>query len=102
MLHLNFSRKPGEWVPNRYGGAENLEAAAFLRRLNEVVYAEFPDAMTMAEESTTYPGITRPTSTGGVGFGFKWNLGWMHDTRDFLKIPMQARSEHQNMMTFTM
>jgi 1,4-alpha-glucan branching enzyme len=102
MLHLDYSRRPGEWVPNRYGGRENLEAAQFLKRLNEVVYGEFPDAMTLAEESTTWPGVTRPTSAGGLGFGFKWNMGWMHDTRDFLKIPMPARSAHQDLLTFSM
>ena len=82
MLYLDYSRKAGEWIPNEYGGRENLEAIAFLRRLNEVVYAEFPDVQTIAEESTAWPMVSRPTYVGGLGFGMKWDMGWMHDTLD--------------------
>ena len=80
MLYLDYSRKEGEWTPNYYGGRENLDAIAFLRRLNEQVYAEYPDAVTMAEESTAWPQVSRPTYLGGLGFGYKWDMGWMHDT----------------------
>ena len=73
-------RQPGEWIPNEYGGRENLEAIAFLRRLNELAYGEAPGAMTVAEESTAWPSVSRPTYLGGLGFGYKWNMGWMHDT----------------------
>jgi 1,4-alpha-glucan branching enzyme len=102
MLYLDYSRRAGEWIPNRYGGRENLEAVAFLKRFNETVYAEFPDAMTIAEESTAWPAVSRPTSVGGLGFGFKWNMGWMHDTRKYLNCPIPARPEHQDEVTFSM
>ena len=100
MLYRDYSRKEGEWVPNCFGGRENLEAVAFLKRFNEVVYAEYPDTLTAAEESTSYPMVSRPTSTGGLGFGFKWNMGWMNDTlRYFSKEPVH-RSHHHNDLTF--
>jgi len=102
MLYLDYSRKPGQWIPNRHGGRENIEAVAFLRRLNEVVYAQFPDAFTVAEESTAWPGVSRPTSQGGLGFGFKWDMGWMHDTLRYLGQGMMARPHHHNDITFSM
>ena len=95
MLYLDYSRKEGEWVPNRYGGNENLEAIAFLRRLNTTVYAEHPGAVTIAEESTAWPAVSQPTFAGGLGFGFKWNMGWMHDTLQYLhEIPVHRRWHH--------
>jgi len=97
MLHLDYSRKEGEWVPNRYGGNENLEAVAFLRKFNEDVYAQFPGVITIAEESTTWPGVSHPTYTGGLGFGFKWNMGWMHDMLAYLCCaPAQRRRRHDS------
>ncbi|MBV8234448.1 MAG: 1,4-alpha-glucan branching protein GlgB, partial [Acidimicrobiia bacterium] len=100
MLYLDYGRKAGQWVPNEYGGKENLEAVAFLRRLNERVYAEFPDAFTVAEESTAWPMVSRPTYLGGLGFGFKWDMGWMHDTLDYLGLDPVYRKYHHNQLTF--
>ena len=80
MLYLDYSRKSGEWVPNRYGGNENIEAIDFLRRFNTELFAHFPQATTAAEESTAWPQVSRPVEYGGLGFGYKWNMGWMHDT----------------------
>ncbi|HQR10690.1 MAG TPA: 1,4-alpha-glucan branching protein GlgB [Casimicrobiaceae bacterium] len=95
MLHLDYSRKPGEWVPNEFGGNQNLEAVAFLRRFNEEVYARHPGVITIAEESTTWPGVSHPTYAGGLGFGFKWNMGWMHDVLMYLhQAPAQRRRLH--------
>jgi 1,4-alpha-glucan branching enzyme len=102
MLYLDYGRNAGEWIPNRHGGRENLEAVDFIRRLNETVYAEHPDVMTLAEESTAWPAVSRPTSVGGLGFGFKWNMGWMHDTRRYLACPIPARPEHHDEITFSM
>ncbi len=102
MLYLDYSREPGQWIPNRHGGRENLEAVAFLRRLNEVVYAQFPDTFTVAEESTAWPGVSRPTDQGGLGFGFKWDMGWMHDTLRYLGEGMMARPHHHDDITFSM
>ncbi|NLM71747.1 MAG: 1,4-alpha-glucan branching protein GlgB [Synergistaceae bacterium] len=101
MLYLDYSRKQGEWVPNKYGGNENLEAVSFLKRMNEAIYKEFPDVQTMAEESTAWPMVTRPTYLGGLGFGMKWNMGWMHDTLQYMrKDPVHRKYEH-NKITFS-
>jgi len=98
MLYLDYSRNPGEWVPNRYGGNENIEAIDFLRRMNETVYRLSPGAVTIAEESTAWPGVSHPTYTGGLGFGFKWNMGWMHDTLRFIgKDPVHRRYHHHDL-----
>jgi 1,4-alpha-glucan branching enzyme len=98
MLYLDYSRESNEWVPNVFGGNENLEAIAFLRRMNEVVYGEHPGAMTIAEESTAWPMVSRPVYLGGLGFGFKWNMGWMHDTlRYFSKDPIHRRYHHDDL-----
>ncbi len=102
MLYLDYSRKEGEWVPNCYGGKENLEAISFLREFNEVVYREFPDAMTIAEESTAWPGVSRPTWTGGLGFGQKWMMGWMHDTLNYFKNDPLFRKFHHHQITFSL
>ncbi len=102
MLYLDYSRGEGQWLPNRYGGRENLEAIAFLRKLNELVYGRFPGCLTIAEESTAWPGVSHPTWLGGLGFGFKWNMGWMHDTlRYFSKEPVH-RHWHHGDLTFPM
>jgi 1,4-alpha-glucan branching enzyme len=99
MLYLDYSRKPGEWVPNRYGGRENLGAITFLRRLNEEVFRSFPDVQTIAEESTAWPMVSRPTFLGGLGFGLKWDLGWMHDTlRYFSRDPIYRRFHHNELL----
>ncbi len=100
MLYLDYSRKEGEWIPNAYGGRENLEAIAFLKRLNEVVYAEHPDVMMIAEESTAWPMVSRPTYLGGLGFGFKWNMGWMNDTLSYFHKDSVHRSYHHHNLTF--
>ncbi len=100
MLYLDYSREAGEWVPNRQGGNENLEASAFLRKLNEAVYARHPGAMMIAEESTAWPGVSHPTYAGGLGFGFKWNLGWMHDTLEYMRQVPGHRRWHHDRMTF--
>jgi 1,4-alpha-glucan branching enzyme len=98
MLYLDYSRKAGEWVPNEHGGREDLQAVEFLKELNTVVYEEHPDAMTIAEESTAWPAVSRPTYLGGLGFGFKWNMGWMHDTLDyFAKDPVHRRWHHDRL-----
>jgi 1,4-alpha-glucan branching enzyme len=98
MLYLDYSRKEGEWVPNKHGGRENLEAVEFLRQLNSVVHAEHPGVLTIAEESTSWPGVSRPVYLGGLGFGFKWNMGWMHDTLTyFSKEPVHRRHHHQQL-----
>ena len=102
MLYLDYSRKEGEWIPNRYGGRENLEAIAFLRRFNEEVYRRFPDVQTIAEESTAWPLVSRPTYLGGLGFGLKWDMGWMHDTLTYMQQdPINRRYHHHN-LTFRM
>jgi 1,4-alpha-glucan branching enzyme len=98
MLYLDYSRNAGEWVPNRYGGNENLEAIDFMRRMNETVYGNAPGAITIAEESTAWPGVSHPTYTGGLGFGFKWNMGWMHDTLRYIsKEPVHRRYHHHDL-----
>ncbi len=102
MLYLDFSRKAGEWLPNRHGGRENIEAVAFLRRFNAEVFKAFPDVQTVAEESTDWPMVTRPVDIGGLGFTMKWDLGWMHDTLKYLKWDAFFRSHHHDDLTFRM
>ncbi len=102
MLYLDYSRPEGGWEPNVHGGRENLEAVAFLQEMNATVYRRVPGAVTMAEESTSWPGVTRPTHLGGLGFGFKWNMGWMHDTLSYLAHEPVHRQWHHNEMTFSM
>jgi len=102
MLYLDYSRKPGEWIPNQYGGNENLEAISFLREFNEAVYGEYPDAVTIAEESTAWGGVSRPTYAGGLGFGQKWMMGWMHDTLNYFKKDPVHRKYHHNEITFSL
>jgi len=101
MLYLDYSRKEGEWIPNEYGGRENLEAINFLKRLNTAVYQEYPDAQMFAEESTSWPGVSRPTYAGGLGFGLKWNMGWMHDTLKYFERDPIYRKHHHNELTFS-
>ena len=100
MLYLDYSRKANEWVPNQHGGNENLEAIAFLRKMNEVAYQTAPGVMTIAEESTSWPGVSKPTYEGGLGFGFKWNMGWMHDTLHYIGEDPVYRAYHHHHMTF--
>jgi len=100
MLYLDYSRKEGEWIPNIYGGRENIEAIAFLRRFNEEVYKRHPDIQTMAEESTDWPMVSRPNYVGGLGFGMKWDMGWMHDTLEYMEKDPVHRKYHHNRLTF--
>ena len=100
MLYLDYSREDGEWVPNKFGGRENLEAVEFLRQLNTVVHAEHPGVLTIAEESTSWPGVSRPVYVGGLGFGFKWNMGWMHDTLTYFSKEPVHRRHHHSQLTF--
>ncbi len=100
MLYLDYSRKADQWIPNRFGGNENLEATAFLRRLNELAYAHHPGAITVAEESTAWPAVSRPTYVGGLGFGYKWNMGWMHDTLRYIGKEPVHRPWHHNDLSF--
>jgi 1,4-alpha-glucan branching enzyme len=100
MLYLDYSRKEGEWIPNKYGGRENLEAIAFLRRFNQEVYGYYPDVQTVAEESTAWPMVSKPTYVGGLGFGYKWDMGWMHDTLEYMSLDPVFRKYHQNELTF--
>ncbi len=102
MLYLDYSRKEGEWVPNRFGGRENLDAIDFLRRFNERVYADYPDIMTIAEESTAWPSVSKPTYLGGLGFGYKWDMGWMHDTLSYFALDPIHRKYQHNKLTFRM
>jgi 1,4-alpha-glucan branching enzyme len=102
MLYLDYSRKPGEWIPNEYGGRENLAAIAFLKRLNELVHQRHPGVLTIAEESTAWPAVSRPTYLGGLGFTLKWNMGWMNDTLQYLALDPIYRKYHHNRMTFSM
>jgi len=102
MLYLDYLRKPGEWVTNSYGGREHLEAVEFLRQLNEAVYSEQPGTLTIAEESTAWPLVTRPTYVGGLGFSLKWNMGWMHDMLDYMHMDPIHRRYHHNNITFSL
>ncbi|WP_241049211.1 1,4-alpha-glucan branching protein GlgB [Achromobacter xylosoxidans] len=102
MLYRDYSRQPGEWIPNRYGGRENLEAVDFLRTLNQAVREQVPDAMMIAEESTAWPGVTAPVADGGLGFHYKWNMGWMHDTLRYLGEDPVHRKHHHGELTFSM
>ena len=102
MLYLDYSRKAGEWVPNIHGGRENLDAIYFMKRFNEVCYERFPGIMTIAEESTAWPGVSRPTYLGGLGFGFKWNMGWMHDFLRYMSLDPIHRRYHQGDITFSL
>jgi 1,4-alpha-glucan branching enzyme len=100
MLYLDYSRKPGEWAPNVHGGNQNLEAVAFLRRLNELTHRECPGTVTVAEESTAWPGVSRPVDHGGLGFSMKWNMGWMHDTLKYMQFDPVHRRYHHDRLTF--
>ncbi len=102
MLKLNYSRKHGQWEPNEHGGDGNLEAIAFIRDFNETIFRDFPDVQTIAEEATDWPGISKPTFSGGLGFGMKWMMGWMHDTLDYFKFDPLHRMHHQDKFTFSM
>lgn len=102
MLYLDYSRKAGEWVPNRHGGRENLEAVEFLRQVNALVHLYHPGVVTIAEESTSYPGVTKPVAEGGLGFDYKWNMGWMHDSLDYFKQDPLFRKFHHDKLTFGM
>ncbi len=102
MLYLDYSREGGEWVPNCFGGRENLDAIYFLKRFNEVSYERFPGIITIAEESTAWPGVSRPTYLGGLGFGFKWNMGWMHDFLNYMSLDPIHRRYHQGSITFSL
>lgn len=101
MLYLDYSRKPGEWIPNEYGGNENLRAIDFIKELNQSIYAHNPDVQTIAEESTAWPMVSRPTYVGGLGFGMKWNMGWMNDTLDYFSRDPAYRKYHHNDLTFS-
>lgn len=102
MLYLDYSREDGDWVPNVDGGNENYEAIAFVKRFNEAVYGRFPRCFTVAEESTSFPGVSKPTYLGGLGFGFKWNMGWMHDTLEYVKKDPVYRQHHHGELTFSL
>lgn len=102
MVYLDFSREGGEWIPNKYGGRENLDAVRFLQETNQIVHEEFPGAMTIAEESTSWPMVSRPTYLGGLGFTLKWNMGWMHDTLKFMQLDPIYRRFHHHQLTFAM
>lgn len=102
MLYLDYSRKDGEWIPNQYGGRENLEAIHFIKKFNEVVHHEFKGVMTFAEESTSWPMVSKPTYLGGLGFDYKWNMGWMNDTLKYMEVDPLFRKYHHNQLTFSM
>ncbi len=102
MLYLDYSRQPGQWVPNQFGGRENLEAIAFIKRLNEVLHVRHPGALTIAEESTSWPAVSRPTYVGGLGFDLKWNMGWMNDVLEYFHEDPIHRQYHHNKLTFSM
>jgi 1,4-alpha-glucan branching enzyme len=100
MLYLDYSRRPGQWLPNQHGGNENLEAVSFLRELNAMTHRDFPGSITIAEESTAWPGVSRPVDLGGLGFSMKWNMGWMHDTLKYLSMDPVYRKHHHDLLTF--
>src|SRR5699024_2706890 len=100
MLYLDYSREEGEWIPNDEGSNENLEAVSFLKEFNEAVYDNYPDVQTIAEESTSWPGVSQPTYNNGLGFGLKWMMGWMHDTLNYFKEDPIHRKYHHNEITF--
>jgi len=102
MLYLDYARKDGEWIPNSFGGRENLDAMSFLRKLNTVVYEHYPDVQTIAEESTAWPMVSRPVHVGGLGFGMKWNMGWMHDTLSYMSTDPLFRKYHHHKLTFSL
>jgi 1,4-alpha-glucan branching enzyme len=102
MLFLDYSRKEGEWEPNEFGGRENLEAVSFIKEMNEAVYKKFPDVQTIAEESTSFPQVSSPVFSGGLGFGMKWMMGWMHDSLDYFAKDTIYRKHHQNELTFSL
>ncbi len=102
ILYLDYSRKDGEWIPNIYGGKENLEGIGFLKELNKVIYEKYPWCFTIAEESTAWPGVSKPVYLGGLGFGFKWNMGWMHDTLFYFSLDPIYRKYHHNCLTFSL
>jgi 1,4-alpha-glucan branching enzyme len=102
MLYLDYSREEGQWVPNQFGGNEDLDAVTFLKELNELVHGREPGTLSVAEESTAWPGVSRPTYLGGLGFGFKWNMGWMHDTLDYFQRDPVHRSYHHHQLTFAL
>jgi 1,4-alpha-glucan branching enzyme len=102
MLYLDYSRQPGEWIPNAYGGNEDLDAVAFLKEVNEVIHGREPGIVSAAEESTAWPGVSRPTYLGGLGFGFKWNMGWMHDTLAYFQQDPVYRRWHHHELTFSL
>ncbi len=102
MLYLDYSREPHDWIPNIHGGNENLEAVAFLQQLNKVTHGEHPGTLMIAEESTAWPSVTRPLEIGGLGFSMKWNMGWMHDTLNYISEEPVHRSHHHNSLTFGM
>src|SRR5689334_24170881 len=102
MLYLDYSRREGEWIPNRYGGRENLEAISFLQECNETIHARHPHALTVAEESTAWPNVTAPPSEGGLGFSLKWDMGWMHDTLLYFSHDPIHRKFHHDQLTFRM
>ena len=102
MLYLDYSRKPGEWIPNKFGGRENLEAVDFLKKFNEVIHSEYPGFLTFAEESTAWPMVSRPVYLGGLGFDFKWNMGWMHDVLQYFSKDPVHRKYHHHDLTFSL
>ncbi len=102
MLYLDYSRQPGEWIPNQFGGHENLEAVAFIKQFNDVVHLEYPDVLTFAEELTAWPQVSRPTYLGGLGFDLKWNMGWMHDMLEYMEKEPVHRRYHHNNLTFSL
>ncbi len=101
MLYLDYSRKAGEWIPNRFGGRENLDAIGFLQQLNSLTHGEHPGTITAAEESTSWPGVSRPVHLGGLGFTYKWNMGWMHDMLEYVHENPIHRRWHHNLITFS-